>query len=74
MIEAEQLVKKGKIKALVVNSGNANACTGVQGIHDDKLMIMAISGSTINMNQISNRFLIKDFLNFTVYFTHTNNL
>ena len=31
-------VKKGKARGLVVNSGNANACTGKQGLHDAKAM------------------------------------
>src|SRR6267154_2762138 len=29
-----QRVKKGKAQAIVVNSGNANACTGKQGMKD----------------------------------------
>src|SRR3954463_2021824 len=31
-------VKKGKARAIVVNSGNANACTGKQGMSDAKKM------------------------------------
>ena len=31
-------VKKGKARAIVVNSGNANACTGKQGLNDAKKM------------------------------------
>lgn len=30
----EERVKSGKVQALVVNSGNANACTGAQGMAD----------------------------------------
>jgi len=30
----EERVKSGKVQALVVNSGNANACTGAQGMRD----------------------------------------
>src|SRR5437667_11494072 len=29
-------VKRGKARAIVVNSGNANACTGKQGLRDAK--------------------------------------
>src|SRR6266481_2542475 len=28
------LIKKGRAQAIVVNSGNANACTGKQGLQD----------------------------------------
>ena len=31
-------LRKGDLRAVIVNSGNANACTGVQGIHDAKAM------------------------------------
>src|ERR1051326_588623 len=31
-------VKKGSAQAIVVNSGNANACTGVQGLKDAREM------------------------------------
>src|SRR3954465_14987547 len=31
-------IKKGKARAIVVNSGNANACTGKQGLADAKKM------------------------------------
>lgn len=30
--------KKGKAQAIVINSGNANACTGEKGIEDAKSM------------------------------------
>jgi glutamate N-acetyltransferase/amino-acid N-acetyltransferase len=36
-------LRKGDIRAIIANSGNANACTGVQGIHDAKSMCDAIS-------------------------------
>ncbi|MFK7850690.1 MAG: bifunctional glutamate N-acetyltransferase/amino-acid acetyltransferase ArgJ [Akkermansiaceae bacterium] len=36
-------LKKGSIGAVVVNSGNANACTGVQGIHDAKKMCSLVA-------------------------------
>jgi glutamate N-acetyltransferase / amino-acid N-acetyltransferase len=35
---SEALIQKGKMQAIVVNSGNANACTGAQGILDAKAM------------------------------------
>ncbi len=31
-------LRQGDLRAIVANSGNANACTGVQGIHDAKAM------------------------------------
>ena len=31
-------LRKGDIRAIIANSGNANACTGVQGIHDANAM------------------------------------
>ena len=31
-------LRKGNFRAVIVNSGNANACTGLQGIHDAKSM------------------------------------
>lgn len=32
------LVKQGKLQAMIVNSGNANACTGQQGLKDAQMM------------------------------------
>src|SRR5690625_5411640 len=37
-ITKEGLAKTGKLQALIVNSGNANACTGEQGEHDARAM------------------------------------
>ncbi len=34
-----QRVKRGKAQALVINSGNANACTGKQGLADAQAMV-----------------------------------
>lgn len=31
-------LRQGDLRAIIANSGNANACTGVQGIHDAKAM------------------------------------
>lgn len=36
-------LKKGSLRAVVVNSGNANACTGVQGINDANAMCEAVA-------------------------------
>lgn len=38
LINKEQ-IKKGKLRGIVVNSGNANACTGIQGLQDGQEMI-----------------------------------
>ena len=35
--------RKGDIRAIIANSGNANACTGVQGIHDATAMCDAVA-------------------------------
>ncbi len=37
--------RKGDLRAIIVNSGNANACTGVQGIHDANAMCDGIAKS-----------------------------
>ena len=36
-------LRKGDLRVIVANSGNANACTGVQGIHDAKLMCKGVA-------------------------------
>ncbi len=36
-------LRKGDLRAIIVNSGNANACTGVQGIRDAKAMCSAVA-------------------------------
>ena len=36
-------LRKGNLRAIIANSGNANACTGVQGIHDANSMCDAIA-------------------------------
>jgi glutamate N-acetyltransferase/amino-acid N-acetyltransferase len=37
-------VKRGKIQAVVINSGNANACTGARGIRDAEGMCEKLAG------------------------------
>jgi glutamate N-acetyltransferase/amino-acid N-acetyltransferase len=37
-------LRKGSLRAVVVNSGNANACTGVQGLHDATAMCESVAG------------------------------
>src|ERR1700761_7024701 len=41
-------MKKGVAQAVVVNSGNANACTGKQGLRDAEAMT-AIAGKELNI-------------------------
>ncbi|MBI2927204.1 MAG: bifunctional glutamate N-acetyltransferase/amino-acid acetyltransferase ArgJ [Verrucomicrobia bacterium] len=41
-------VKRGVAQALVVNSGNANACTGAQGLKDAKAMVR-FAGRTLGL-------------------------
>ena len=36
-------LRKGNLRAIIANSGNANACTGVQGIHDANAMCDGIA-------------------------------
>ena len=36
-------LRKGELRAIIANSGNANACTGVQGIHDANSMCSAVA-------------------------------
>ncbi len=38
LVSKESLQKQGTLRAVVVNSGNANACTGEQGLADAKTM------------------------------------
>ena len=40
---SRQAVANGKLKAVVYNSGNANACTGAQGDKDAAAMVAAVS-------------------------------
>jgi glutamate N-acetyltransferase/amino-acid N-acetyltransferase len=37
-------LRKGSLRAVVVNSGNANACTGMQGLHDATAMCESVAG------------------------------
>jgi glutamate N-acetyltransferase / amino-acid N-acetyltransferase len=34
VLTAQKVVKRGLAQAVVINSGNANACTGIQGVYD----------------------------------------
>ena len=38
IVTKEAMLQVGKMKAIIVNSGNANACTGQQGLKDARLM------------------------------------
>ena len=39
VVDREQMARGGKIRAIVVNSGNANACTGERGLDDAWTMV-----------------------------------
>ncbi len=41
----KERIKSGRCQAVVVNSGNANACTGPQGLEDAKAMAHAAAGA-----------------------------
>lgn len=50
---SQQHVKIGDIRAIIANSGNANACTGPQGLADAKAMTKAVAESLgIRMRQV----------------------
>ena len=39
-IVTEEVISKNEgVRAVIINSGNANACTGLQGIEDAKIMV-----------------------------------
>lgn len=49
----QQHIKESDTRAIIANSGNANACTGVQGIHDAKAMTKAVAEELgIKMRQV----------------------
>lgn len=48
-----QHIKESDTRAIIANSGNANACTGVQGIHDAKAMTKAVAEQLgVKMRQV----------------------
>ena len=49
----QQHIKEGDIRAIIANSGNANACTGLQGISDAKAMTKAVAQKLgVRMKQV----------------------
>ena len=42
---SQEHLKNGKVRAIIINSGNANACTGVRGIADAKRMTVATAAA-----------------------------
>ncbi|MDZ4815250.1 MAG: bifunctional glutamate N-acetyltransferase/amino-acid acetyltransferase ArgJ [Verrucomicrobiota bacterium] len=40
---SQRNIKCGEAYAIIANSGNANACTGVQGVHDAQAMVQAVA-------------------------------
>ena len=49
----QQHIKESDTRAIIANSGNANACTGVQGIHDAKAMTKAVAEQLgVKMRQV----------------------
>ncbi|HSJ03431.1 MAG: bifunctional glutamate N-acetyltransferase/amino-acid acetyltransferase ArgJ [Verrucomicrobium sp.] len=50
---SQQHVKVGDVRAIIANSGNANACTGPQGIRDAKAMTKAVGEKLgVKMRQV----------------------
>ena len=50
---SEMHLKNGRVRAIVANSGNANACTGPQGIADAKIMTRAVAERlNLDMEQV----------------------
>lgn len=41
---SKKVAQKGRIRAIVINSGNANACTGEQGYKDAEEMVRLVAG------------------------------
>lgn len=39
----QNALRRGNIRAIIANSGNANACTGVEGLHDAQAMCEAVA-------------------------------
>jgi len=49
----QQHIKESDTRAIIANSGNANACTGVQGIQDAKAMTKAVAEELgVKMRQV----------------------
>ena len=49
----QQHIKESDTRAIIANSGNANACTGVQGIQDAKAMTKAVAEQlSVKMRQV----------------------
>lgn len=40
---SQNALRRGDIRAIIANSGNANACTGVEGLHDAQAMCQAVA-------------------------------
>jgi glutamate N-acetyltransferase/amino-acid N-acetyltransferase len=53
----QQHIKESDTRAIIANSGNANACTGVQGIQDAKAMTKAVGRGTRRENAPGARLL-----------------
>ncbi|MFZ5625945.1 MAG: bifunctional glutamate N-acetyltransferase/amino-acid acetyltransferase ArgJ [Bacillota bacterium] len=52
---SKEVVARGKARAIVANSGNANACTGQQGLKDTRTMaarVAALSGGAIAAEEV----------------------
>ncbi len=45
VVLSQKAVKKGRAQAIIINSGNANACTGVQGMKDAVEMVKMTADS-----------------------------
>ncbi len=49
VVYSREAVKKGEIRAVVVNSGNANACTGKKGYEDARTLV-AVTASSLGVS------------------------
>ena len=43
VLVSQKQIKKGKAQAVIINSGNANACTGIPGLKDAEKMVLVMS-------------------------------
>ncbi|WP_018132044.1 bifunctional glutamate N-acetyltransferase/amino-acid acetyltransferase ArgJ [Effusibacillus pohliae] len=50
LVTKQSLAKKGQLQAVVVNSGNANACTGEQGLLDAQAM-QALTAESLHIDK-----------------------
>ena len=56
LIVSKEIINKNKLRAIIVNSGNANACTGDEGIRNVKSVIN--QAAKVSVSTLKNNFFI----------------